>query len=404
MAGGEVKGSVTPLDSDFSPADAQKAAARVQDSIADKKKELARLQVFVSDNTNLINLVQRLPDELSHDIMVPFGGAAFFPGKLIHTNEFLVLLGEGYYADRTARQTVEILKRRGKSLESQVESLKAVMMDLEAEAKFFNSTASEAAEGFVDIREEYVEELNKNKPESDSNGASTSDNPTISTADDEYARIMARLDELEKEELEQGSDSGADEELGESEISAPVEYDSSSDEDEKFEATAAFSKYQQYLKNKGNEILQKNKLENTLQDSNNEESSRSASGKPIGGNLQQHVKEQSPLFHSSISVKDGSSASKAEDAHVTAQKHHLLLDPKENLRKASNPNIENSSSNVGKQTSQTGFSARRAFTGSIVEHDDANPPIQSTKSSSNQSTGLNPAKPVSRFKMQKGNH
>ncbi|GAY65166.1 hypothetical protein CUMW_239150 [Citrus unshiu] len=58
-----------------------------------------------------------------------------------------VLLGEGYYAERTSKQTVEILKRRGKVLDSQVDSLKAMMKDLQAEASFFDTTASEAAEG-----------------------------------------------------------------------------------------------------------------------------------------------------------------------------------------------------------------------------------------------------------------
>ncbi|KAM0947117.1 putative prefoldin alpha [Dioscorea sansibarensis] len=354
MTSGEVKGTVTAFDSLFSPAAAHKAAARVHDSIADHQKELARLQGFISDNTNLVNLVQRLPGELSHDIMVPFGGAAFFPGKLIHTNELLVLLGEGYYADRTARQTVEILKRRGKSLELQVESLKAVMLDLEAEAKFFDSTATDAAEGLVEIREDYVEEPNKSKPEAsmrpgppDSNVASTSDNARTFTVDDEYARIMAMLDEHEKEELEHENDSGTNGELGEFETEAPEE-----DEEEKVEAASRFSTPPHFVNNEGNEILQNNKLENQLQDSNREALYSSTSGKPIGGNLQQHVMEQSQ-----------------------------------------------SSGNAGKQSSQTGFSARRAFTGSIIEHDDANLP----KSSSNQSINSNPAKPVSRFKMQKGN-
>lgn len=54
-------------------------------------------------------------------------------------------MGEGYYSDRTSKQTVEILKRRGKALESQVNSLKAMMEDLRAEASFFDATASEAA-------------------------------------------------------------------------------------------------------------------------------------------------------------------------------------------------------------------------------------------------------------------
>lgn len=56
-----------------------------------------------------------------------------------------VLLGEGHYAERTAKQTVEILNRRGKALEVQVEAVKALMQDLKAEASFFDATASEAA-------------------------------------------------------------------------------------------------------------------------------------------------------------------------------------------------------------------------------------------------------------------
>lgn len=84
------KGTVTSLSSLFPVEEAQKASKRVQDTIADRQKQLDLLRDFAADNNNLINLVQRLPDQLHHDIMVPFGKAAFFPGSLIHTNEFLV--------------------------------------------------------------------------------------------------------------------------------------------------------------------------------------------------------------------------------------------------------------------------------------------------------------------------
>ncbi|KAK3040479.1 hypothetical protein RJ639_028764, partial [Escallonia herrerae] len=150
-----VKGTVTSLSSVFPAEEAQRASTRVHDTIAERRKELDQLKSFAADNNGLVNLVQKLPEELHHDIMasphqntpaiVPFGKAAFFPGRLIHTNEFLVLLGEGYYAERTSKQTVEILKRRGKTLESQIESLKAIMDDLKAEASFFDATAAEAA-------------------------------------------------------------------------------------------------------------------------------------------------------------------------------------------------------------------------------------------------------------------
>ncbi|KAK9222050.1 hypothetical protein WN944_010481 [Citrus x changshan-huyou] len=174
------KGTVTSISSMFPVDDVQKAAKRVQDALSEKQQELER---------------------------VPFGKAAFFPGCLIHTNEFMVLLGEGYYAERTSKQTAEILKRRGKVLDSQVDSLKAMMKDLQAEASFFDTTASEAAEGLVEIREEYGEEnLSERASESgllkqDSSQLSETDNLKDEDADEEYARIMSRLDELEKEEL-----------------------------------------------------------------------------------------------------------------------------------------------------------------------------------------------------------
>ncbi|XP_077251811.1 uncharacterized protein LOC143891041 [Tasmannia lanceolata] len=87
--GDGVKGTVTPLASIFPAQEALKAAKRVEESIAEREKEVESLQGFISDNTAIVNLVRRLPEELSHDIMVPFGKAAFFPGRLIHTNEFL---------------------------------------------------------------------------------------------------------------------------------------------------------------------------------------------------------------------------------------------------------------------------------------------------------------------------
>ncbi|KAK8962193.1 hypothetical protein KSP40_PGU022583 [Platanthera guangdongensis] len=145
MAEVEKTGTATPLNSLFTSEEAEKAARVVEDAIAESRKELHRVSDFIADNSALIHHVQKLPDELSHDIMVPFGGAAFFPGRLIHTNEFMVLLGEGYYAERSAKQTVEILQRRGKSLEAHLESLKRIIKDLDAEAIFFESTAAEVA-------------------------------------------------------------------------------------------------------------------------------------------------------------------------------------------------------------------------------------------------------------------
>ncbi|CAM8957418.1 unnamed protein product [Rhodiola kirilowii] len=217
--GQSVKGTVTSLSSMFSQEEAQGAARYVEEAIAERTKELDRLRSFVDDNSGLVKLVQRLPDQLHHDIMVPFGKGAFFPGRLIHTNEFLVLLGEGYYADRTSKQTVDILNRRGKELDSQVESLKAMIKDLKAEALFFGDTATEAAEGVVEIREEYVkedptEEVSlKASTQVDSGAVFENENIKKSAKDEEFARILARMEELEEAELAAESENNNDERL-----------------------------------------------------------------------------------------------------------------------------------------------------------------------------------------------
>ena len=36
------------------------------------------------------------------------------PGKLYHTNEVLVLLGDNWFAQRTAKQAIEMVERRKK--------------------------------------------------------------------------------------------------------------------------------------------------------------------------------------------------------------------------------------------------------------------------------------------------
>ena len=43
---------------------------------------------------------------------MPIGNLAFMPGKIIHTNEVLVMLGDNWFVDRSAVQAAEIVDRR----------------------------------------------------------------------------------------------------------------------------------------------------------------------------------------------------------------------------------------------------------------------------------------------------
>lgn len=45
-------------------------------------------------------------------MQVPCGSLAFMPGQIVHTNEILVLLGDNYFVERSARQAGDIVMRR----------------------------------------------------------------------------------------------------------------------------------------------------------------------------------------------------------------------------------------------------------------------------------------------------
>ena len=48
----------------------------------------------------------------AHVQQVPFGRFGFMPGQLYHTNDLLVLLGDNWFARRSAKQAIEIAERR----------------------------------------------------------------------------------------------------------------------------------------------------------------------------------------------------------------------------------------------------------------------------------------------------
>ncbi|KAK1260011.1 hypothetical protein QJS04_geneDACA021802 [Acorus gramineus] len=369
------KGTVTPLASVFSAEESQKAAKRLEETIGDRQRELNWLRGFAADNTGLVNLVQRLPDELSHEIMVPFGSAAFFPGRLIHTNEFLVLLGEGYYAERSSKQTVEILQRRGKSLESQVESLKATIADLEVEAKFLDVTAYEAAEGVVDIREEYVEEdhqgtsSNSGKPYQ-----FKSENMNVAIDDEDYARIMARMDELEKEELAAQSGSSDEEDVGvDANFGCSISKNFFDDND-------YVRSYVLKIRSSMNVDSTENQIKDLTQKLEDAKTTYSTAEQPSG-----IASQRVPSSRLSIGDIKEQPGVKESSLHEMER-----IDSRKQPPGPSEP-----------KKVQAVAPVSEAFTGTVVERSTSS--LMNQSSASSQVSSSNPSKPVSRFKMQRAN-
>ena len=93
---------------------------RVRQALSADEQVLAQLRRFDDEYADLQRVVRELPEKTSHDIMVPFTDVAFFPGRLIHTNELTILLGSDLYAERSASQTLEIIERRREMLREKI--------------------------------------------------------------------------------------------------------------------------------------------------------------------------------------------------------------------------------------------------------------------------------------------
>lgn len=64
------------------------------------------------DYVKLRGTLEELPKEVSREAVVPLGKKAFMLGRLVHTNEVLVLLGDNWFVERSAAQAVDIVDRR----------------------------------------------------------------------------------------------------------------------------------------------------------------------------------------------------------------------------------------------------------------------------------------------------
>lgn len=391
------KGTVTPLASAFPVAEANKAVKKIEETLDTSRKELQKLDGFLQDNRNLMKLVQKLPDEISHNIMVPFGKAAFFPGRMIHTNEFLVLLGEGYHVERTAKQTLEVLRRCAKVLESNIEGVNAVMEDLHAEASFFTNAAAEAAAGVMEIREEYVE-----KPAVKENMDIGHDSSSViyqpNTEDKEFDQIMSRLSELEKEEAED-SFSGSEESDGAlSEFNRMKDNENEESEDEKVEPQTQFAMGSSMDKRVTSSCIESLMSKGSFEVPRNQHMIRSPAdilkfeewkGKSNEKDWLPKKKvsfQMDPVETTSIEVSKGGK----DIAKPFSLENHERSFPLKT--QAWNDEHEN----------KRNIDSRKAFTGLIVEHS-ASDVSNTVKEETSQTPESKPSRPVSRFKMQKAN-
>ncbi|KAH9509526.1 uri1, prefoldin-like chaperone [Bulinus truncatus] len=125
------------------------------------REKIKQLEKFKKDYAVLQDRLKTLPDKLSHEIMVPFGKKAFMPGRIVHTNELLVLLGDNWFVERSASQAVEIANRRITDLDKKLTDLNSQKKLLEPRVNFTSEFKS-ALQKNGDVKE-IIEEFDEEK-------------------------------------------------------------------------------------------------------------------------------------------------------------------------------------------------------------------------------------------------
>ncbi|KAJ8303397.1 hypothetical protein KUTeg_019793 [Tegillarca granosa] len=116
--------------------------------LASTDEKIEQWQKFKTDYKALKDRLKTLPDKVTHDVMVPFGSLAFMPGKLVHTNEIMVLLGDNWFVERSAKQAAAIVDRRIKSVNTELEALQKQRSLFEPRIDF-TSELQQDAEAFT---------------------------------------------------------------------------------------------------------------------------------------------------------------------------------------------------------------------------------------------------------------
>ncbi|XP_071035540.1 unconventional prefoldin RPB5 interactor isoform X2 [Parasteatoda tepidariorum] len=122
------------------------------------EEKIKQWEKFKSDYQVLKQQLQSLPNEVSYDITVPFGPNAFSMGKLVHTNEVMVLLGDNWFAEVSGKQAAEIADRRIAQCDKMLDDLSKEKNQFENWLSYIGEVCND---DLVEIVEEYDEEKEK---------------------------------------------------------------------------------------------------------------------------------------------------------------------------------------------------------------------------------------------------
>eukprot|EP01132_Coremiostelium_polycephalum_P003265 gene3265-4088_t len=127
--------------------------------IREFEDHIEQLKDTKKEYSSLIDTLKTLPDTLNPKITVPLGKKAFFPGYIKNTNEVFILLGDNYFAKRSAKQTIDIISRRDSDIDKNIQALNDQILNLKQKISLTSDLSKAIQEkessGIIEIKEEY---------------------------------------------------------------------------------------------------------------------------------------------------------------------------------------------------------------------------------------------------------
>ncbi|KAG5494840.1 hypothetical protein JIQ42_02456 [Leishmania sp. Namibia] len=140
------------------------------------EEQLRRAQEKLHEYATLKDTLHVLTERSRRRVLAPVaGGLAYYPAELNATNTILVLLGDGWFAERSAVQAAEIAERRMDFLRRESEVLQQEQNTLRAKQKLFLSELPEAQDAVAELLAEKEMRAAAGRPPSQS--LSTSQEP-----------------------------------------------------------------------------------------------------------------------------------------------------------------------------------------------------------------------------------
>ena len=114
--------------------------------------QISKWKQFQNDYQQLQTRLSTLPDRLTYECTVPFGKLAFIPGRIVHSNEILVLLGENYFVERSCKQAQDIVRRRLDNINEKLENHRKEKELFDQQKKYTNNFLDDKTK-FIEIKE-----------------------------------------------------------------------------------------------------------------------------------------------------------------------------------------------------------------------------------------------------------